>query len=363
MKKTVHLTVVVGVSVLFVALPVSTQASGVLSGGDLLKAMREKNGEAQKPAYENRTKESTGDELLRAIPAESFFCVCINNLEGTLSQAEQYLDGVLPTFEGILFEGFSAPVRGQPAVLLGDLRLSGVNMQGSFAFFATLMPTEDIVDFSPMLQWVSADLYMVLLIPVTDYEQFVKDNPNIGPPDKKGVSKVESIGLEVGRLLVTNAGGFALFTLPNRYDMLLGTADTVQSKSARGLGAVLDAGDAKRAMAEPIWAHINVGLLADSNIPAVVTAEQDPNAAMLMMDSDPVGGVPVEMSAVPADFEKRMEEIRSITLTLRPTPNTLTIGCTIRARSGTETAGMFKLPRPILPARTTSPTCPVCLLA
>src|SRR3972149_7995767 len=71
-----------------------------------------------------------GDELLGMLPAESLFCVRVNNLDNSLSRIDQYLSGIspMPMF-------LSMMVRGQLVKLLGSPELTGLNMKGSFAIF------------------------------------------------------------------------------------------------------------------------------------------------------------------------------------------------------------------------------------
>ena len=42
-----------------------------------------------------------GDQLLKMIPAESLFCIRVNNFEYTLSQIDQFLAGVSPMPMGL----------------------------------------------------------------------------------------------------------------------------------------------------------------------------------------------------------------------------------------------------------------------
>ncbi|MHC4659688.1 MAG: C10 family peptidase [Planctomycetota bacterium] len=281
---------------------------------------------------ESRNTEPATDELLRAIPAESLFCIRINNFEYTLSQVDQFLAGVSP-----LPIGLSVLVRQELAGLLGSPQPSGIDMAGSFAFFAT------IIDGQYMQADPMQNAYMVLLVPVGDYEQFVRDNPNVRPPDEQGISKITSAA--AGEVLVTGAGSFALFTLVERYDQLLETARSIRSRSVRSLTTALDAAQARAAATEPIWAYINAELAADSNIPVVaelvVAEEFDAVDTRETLGPGPEGVAALQLPAPFADSQKRMKDIRSISLTARPARDTLNIGCTISARPGTETARMF----------------------
>lgn len=63
------------------------------------------------------------DELLRMVPAESLFCVRINNFDYTFSQIDQFLAGVSPVPVAT-----SMMVRMQLAKFFGSPQLTGVNM-------------------------------------------------------------------------------------------------------------------------------------------------------------------------------------------------------------------------------------------
>ncbi|MHC4528267.1 MAG: hypothetical protein ACYS29_10350, partial [Planctomycetota bacterium] len=77
----------------------------------------------------------TAAELLDTVPADSLFCVRVNNFDYTLNQLDQFLAGVSP-----MPMGLSMLARAQMAQLLGNPELTGVNMGGSFALFAKADP-------------------------------------------------------------------------------------------------------------------------------------------------------------------------------------------------------------------------------
>ncbi|MHC4482892.1 MAG: hypothetical protein ACYSW4_05030, partial [Planctomycetota bacterium] len=164
--------VAAGLSVLFAATTILAQTGGTLSGRELLRAIRQRQGQPQKPAYENRVEQPVtpeepaapekptttqppvkpavvskvivepmtkpaGDQLLQMIPAQSMFCVRVNNFDYTLSQIDQFLAGVSPMPMGI-----SMLVRMQLANILGSPELNGVNMSGSFAIFGPILGTD-----------------------------------------------------------------------------------------------------------------------------------------------------------------------------------------------------------------------------
>jgi len=179
-----------------------------------------------------------GDNLLTMVPAESLFCVRINNLDKALTQMDQFLAGVYPT-------PVSALVKAQLAEKFGDPTLKGVNTNGSFAVFGTITPGEPVGD-----DLISA------LIPITDYKQFISANPKLSQPDANGVSKIAG---ENG--LVIQVGNYALLKSPKSYGKLITTAKSISAGSA-GLASVLDAGQAKQAAQAPAWAYVNMQIVS-----------------------------------------------------------------------------------------------------
>jgi len=73
-----------------------------------------------------------GDAVLSIIPADSIFCVRINNLNQATGNLDQYLMGVspMPVSTGGL-------IKGQLGMMFGNFELKGFDVNGSFAAFAT----------------------------------------------------------------------------------------------------------------------------------------------------------------------------------------------------------------------------------
>ncbi|MHC4186323.1 MAG: hypothetical protein ACYSR4_10395, partial [Planctomycetota bacterium] len=284
--KYLKIATLVILSALFVAAAQWTQAEDTLSGRDLLRALRDKEDRGKIPAYENRLRETRilkkstgaeppavpeespgsqepktsqeplvpvvsdisakpatqppGDQLLQMIPAESMFCVRVNNFDFTLSQIDQFLAGVSPMPMAV-----SILVRTQLAGMLGSPELNGVKMGGNFAIFGPL---------------VNADLTdpgnIGILVPVTDYKQFVGGNPNVSEPDERGISRIISQGIPP--MLVTEVEGHALVSPQGNDRELLVMAKAISSASMSSLADALESDEAKRAADESIWAYGNV---------------------------------------------------------------------------------------------------------
>ncbi len=270
------------------------------------------------------TTKSSADELLRIVPAESLFCVRINNFDYTLSRIDQFIAGVSP-----IPMGTSMLVRMQFAQLFGSPQLQGINMGGTFAIFGTLAPGEPI----------QPNQLLSILVPVTDYKQFVSGNPNVGPPDEKGVSKIIGVGG-----LVTQAGNFALIKPPGSYDKLVKLAKSIKERRTAGLTTALDAAEAKNAMEQPIWIYGNIQQVSRTLGPLLLGTLQQMKTMTTATQATPMGpmGSPEKMMDIYIKLlETLIKETKSLSIALNPKPSVLNITKTVTAMPGTDMAGIF----------------------
>jgi len=276
---------------------------------------------------------SAGDQPLKMIPAESLFCIRVNNFEYTLSQIDQFLTGVSP-----MPMGLAILARMQLANVLGSPELNGVNMNGSLVIFGAIPPGEP-TQTNPI-----SKVFIGGLVPVTDYRQLISDNPNCGQPDEKGISKITSNGTPI--MLVTQAGNYALISWANDYAKLVAMAKVISATKAAGLASTLDATEAKLAMTEPIWAYGNVqqasktfGNIVSGKIEEFKTnmkniKAKDPNTPP-MMNTENI------MNMYAGILETLMKETQYLSIVINPKPNVLNITKTISAVPGTDMANMF----------------------
>jgi hypothetical protein len=279
--------------------------------------------------------EPTRDELLQILPAESLFCVRVNNLDSTLSSMDQFLAGISPTPMTV-----SMLVRGQLAKVLGSVELNGVNMGGSFALFG-------VKSYGKSPGPKPSDMFIGALVPVTDYKQFIDGNPNLSPPDANGVSKNTSDGIPT--LLVTQLGSYALFSSENYYDSLLwykklmgiGTSASAQSAP---LDSVLDAAEVELAMKESLWMYGNIQQVSNTFGPLLSVQLEQMKQMMKGMESEnqmPMGPSLKAIEMYISILETVMKETKSLSLTVRPRPNVCNLTFSISALPGTEIANMF----------------------
>jgi hypothetical protein len=270
---------------------------------------------------------STVDELLQILPADSLFCVRVNNLDQTLSTIDQFLAGVLPQSSEV-----SMLVRMQFAKILGSPELNGVNMGGNFALFGITA-----IGKSPGSK--PSDTFIGALVPITDYKQFIEGNPNLSPPDANGVSKNTSS--EFGGMLIKKVGNYALIG-PYESGTFGATAKLISVKSAK-LGSVLDAAEVQQAM-KPLWVYGNVQQASKSFGPLLFGQLEQMKKMMLSMESSKQGsmGPTVKiMDMYIAIFETLMKETKSLSLAVRPRPNACNLSFSVSAVPGTEMANMF----------------------
>ena len=72
------------------------------------------------------------DQLLKSIPGDTLFCIRINNLNNSLSQMDQFLTNVSPV-------GVNMFIKAQLSDMLGSPQLAGLNIDGSFAAFGSVL--------------------------------------------------------------------------------------------------------------------------------------------------------------------------------------------------------------------------------
>jgi len=276
-----------------------------------------------------------GDQLLKMILAKSLFCIRVNHFEYTLSQIDQFLAGVSPMPMGI-----SILARSQFAKVLGSPQLNGVNMNGSFAVFGVTSAGKPP---GPK----PSDIFIGALVPTTDYKQFIDGNPNLSPPDEKGVSKITSNGTPI--MLVTQVGNYALISRANDYDKLVVMAKSISASKAAGLASVLDAAEAKLAMTEPIWAYGNVQQASRTFGPLVFDKIEEVKTQMKSIEPNRPGAPPRNIQTLAENminmyvsiFETLMKETSSVSLAIRPKPSACNLKVSVSAVPGTDMANMF----------------------
>ena len=257
------------------------------------------------------------DALLKMLPGDCSFCVRINDLGGTLAKMDQYLMGVAPIGTAML-------VNMQLAGVVGDPMLTGIEMGGSFA----------VVGLS--------DMTVGMLIPVTNYAEFVKTNPNCNETEG-GIAVLASPGSSMGSFAMMQvADGKYALVVPQSEQGKLADMKTALKSTSGPLAAKLNEAQAKEAPTAPVWAYVNLASLYEQFSPMVLAemdkAEQDISSTM--------GSEMEELAAFGVKLYKEMfkefaGEAESATIALTPDMANLTIDTSLRAKDGSELAQML----------------------
>jgi len=274
------------------------------------------------PPAARAEKKSKGasEALMRLIPKDAIFCVRVNNLQATLDSIDKFAQGLLPL--PMKLAGF----------LEGD-QWNNVEKEGSFALFALVLPGEAQQD-NPL-----ANIFVGVLVPITDYEKLLSESPDISQPDDKGISKA---GGGHGPL-VTKAGKFALLCWENDYDKLVEAKKLLANKTP-GLRSAIAGADYKRAAGQPIWAYANIQVAKQTFCPFLSAKIEEikkqfkmmgPGERGLMPDPDPVIDMYAAVGNVLAD------EIQYVSIAIDPGEDALNVIETVVAKEGTQLAEAF----------------------
>ena len=160
----------------------------------------------------------SGDELLNILPAGCLACLRINSLDTTLGAVDQYVTGISPFPVGLL-------AKAQLGEMLGNPTLEGINSQGDFAVFVTVLPGSSAgADMMP-------EVAVGMLIPVTGPE-FSQRIPNTELPGTNHV------------LVMLDA---------------MESTDAVRKQLlSSSFAAGLTAATARESKTTPVWGYVNI---------------------------------------------------------------------------------------------------------
>lgn len=207
------------------------------------------------------------DRALQLVPADSLFCIRINNLDRTLSQATDFLTGIAPN-------GFNAgaTVRGRLSTMVGEDRMEQVRGGGNFTIFGVMLPDGE-GNQSPF-----ADLFTGMLVPVKDYDAFVGGDT----PIERDVSTISVDGQP--RAIAIRLGRYAMLSQPGAEDKLKRARRMLQDGMS-SLGAAFEPQDRTLAVTAPIWLYANVGK-ASAFVKPMVLGKLDQIKAQLKKASE-----------------------------------------------------------------------------
>lgn len=256
------------------------------------------------------------DPLLDMLPSDSLFCVRINNLSGAMAKLDQYLIGVSPV-------GTAMMVNMQLAGIVGDPMLTGIEMNGTFA----------VVGLS--------DYTVGALIPLTNYAEFVKTNPNCTLADD-GTALLSSPNSMMGGFAMTEAGGgkYAI-VVPESEKGTLALLKTALTSKSTSLTSKLNAAQSKEAAAAPVWGYVNLAALYEQFSPKVKEAMESIQYNMPTEMGDMSELIGFYMQIYTEMFTEFAGSADSATFALTPEPTDLSLDISVRAKDGSELAQML----------------------
>lgn len=268
--------------------------------------------------------EGVGDELLRAMPAETLFAVRVNKFDWTVGQLDQFLMGASPVPVGI-----SMMARMQIAGVLGDPELKNVDTNGSFAIFG-------LAEGEPGggLEGV----FIAGVLPVGNFEAFVKENVNCGEPDENGISRITTADMTGGSrtMLTAKVGGFAMVTSGELYDGLVKVVKATSAPGYAGLTDKLDEGQIAESANGPVWAYLDIQGVQKQFGGVIKEKLSEIQAMMATVQAGGQGPMPRGfMEAFGGLIEGFMSQTESISVTADPKPTVLNLRERIKAVGGT----------------------------
>lgn len=275
-------------------------------------------------AWTAETPAKRGDRLLSLTPAESLFCVRVNNVNKTLSQSTGFLTGIAP-------DGFDAEamVMAKLRAMMGEERMDQVRRRGNLAMFGVILPDGEAN------QGPFANLLVGMLVPVKDYDAFVGGEKS----GARGVATIEVDGQP--RAVATRFGQFALLSQPGTEDKLKRVRRMLQRGKA-SLASALSAEEKKLATTSPVWLYANVEK-ASAIVKPMVFGKLEQIKAELKKASDkgdtPIANPEGIIRFYAALLDMITSETASVAIGLTPSAEACQATFTMKTVPGTKLAG------------------------
>lgn len=253
------------------------------------------------------TKVSTVDSSnpLNLVPADALACLRINNFNNVVQSLDKYMAGLLPI--PVPLSMMAAPQIGN---LLGSPMLSGIDLAGDVFVFLS----NDMGAKAPPI---------VVMVPVTSYQEFISGNPNCSKADADGISTISPPMAMLGKLLTVKAPGgkYAYVCIEPSKPTLMKAISSIEAGS---LGARLTANEQKLTKTAPLWVYGNAEQAA---------AMFKPMLGMALQSVPKQGGV--DLSSI---IMNSIDQVKSLSITLTPTEQKLALGLSLSAKPGTDLA-------------------------
>lgn len=276
--------------------------------------------------------ETAGSDVLDLIPADAAVCMKINDLDGTLYNADQFFMGISPL-------SFNMFLKMQIAQLLGSPQLTGVDMKGTFAvaMFPAEGAAQKITTFQP-------GPYLIF-VPLADAGSFSETLSQA--PRQEGVYNLPATTPMGGASLFIPPGkSYAVVTPEAHQAALISYKKDVSRQTTPadwGLRSALSAQHLQDAASPGLWAYANIGGMYDRY---AMQLENMVNMArqMIMFSSaaNPDQAANAKMLMVYLELvSKSLAELDSLSINLEPGTEVLHLKKTLTARAGTDMAEML----------------------
>lgn len=257
-------------------------------------------------------------DFLATVPADSLFCVRLNNLDAAAGATDQFVSGIAP------MPPLSMMIRMKLAELVGDANMPGISTSGTFGLFGIAKDSD-------------TDPQVFLVMPVTDMKALLS-SPSVGKADANGVSMITSPMMGGGEdVAMLPAGSFAILCPPEEYDGLVALA-----KPSNTLEQTLTPAEKKAsATAASLWARVDMArvntLYKDEISEAFEEMEKMPN---------PMAPGPADNSIMKAYFSSLLallKQSQAVDITLTPKADAVTLSSMLVAVPGSEMAKTLAL--------------------
>ncbi|HPD45940.1 MAG TPA: hypothetical protein P5279_01025 [Anaerohalosphaeraceae bacterium] len=254
---------------------------------------------AQQPAADNP---------LEFVPAEALFCIRINNFNDAMAQLDKYTEGLSPFGLGLMARLPLAQAANDPA-------LKNIRLDDDLALFVGVCGTD---------RDIKENIFIGLLLPVTDYETFLREHPNASKPDDNGIARLGPAESEP-KAIATKVGSYALFARREDYDKLVTARKALADDNTRTLADILDRGRARTARRAPIWAWANIQRIGEVFGPTLYEGLDKAKVQLEKMSAENKGmGAPANVMDMYVTFFKLFfQEVDSATWAITPSAEVL----------------------------------------
>jgi thiol-disulfide isomerase/thioredoxin len=262
--------------------------------------------------------EGTADALLNTLPENCVAVVRVNNLNDALTKLDTYLAGASPVPVSL-----AMLVNMQLTAITGDAMLTGIDKSGSFALF--VMPAEE------------GQVKAGLLVPVTSFDEFVKNNQNITKSDD-GTCLLSSPQSTMGAIALKPAlgGKYALAVPEFETESLAVLQKAIEDKTAKRLASRLNPAQMKEALTSPAWGYVNLSQLYAQYGQEITEGLEE--AMLAGAQGGMTDMMEVQAKLVSDMFAAFAQDADSMTISILPEAALLTVDTTLRAKDGSETA-------------------------